>query len=81
MKQVILILILHTYANNDNGIILLSRTQKARDNQKLLKLLSKGFQRSVYWNECETKSDNKNTTNEFRFFLNQVLLKPIGYVF
>ena len=62
-------------------LFLLSRTQKARDNQKLLKLLSKGFQRSVYWNECETKSDNKNTTNEFRFFLNQVLLKPIGYVF
>ena len=62
-------------------LFLLSRTQKARDNQKLLKLLSKGFQRSVYWNECETKSDNKNTTNEFRFFLNQVLLKSIGYVF
>ena len=62
-------------------LFLLSRTQKARGNQKLLKLLSKGFQRSVYWNECETKSDNKNTTNEFRFFLNQVLLKSIGYVF
>ena len=62
-------------------LFLLSRTQKARDNQKLLKLLSKGFQRSVYWNECETKSVNKNTTNEFRFFLNQVLLKSIGYVF
>ena len=62
-------------------LFLLSRTQKARDNQKLLKLLSKVFQRSVYWNECETKSDNKNTTNEFRFFLNQVLLKSIGYVF
>ena len=62
-------------------LFLLSRTQKPRDNQKLLKLLSKGFQRSVYWNECETKSDNKNTTNEFRFFLNQVLLKSIGYVF
>ena len=48
-------------------LFLLSRTQKARDNQKLLKLLSKGFQRSVYWNECETKSDNKiqQTNSDF----------------
>ena len=41
----------------------------ARDNQKLSKLLSKGFERSVYWNEYKTKSDNKNTANEFRYFL------------
>ena len=38
----------------------------ARYNQKLSKLLSKGFERSVYWNENKTKSDNKNRTNEFR---------------
>ena len=38
------------------------------DNKKLSKLLSKGFERSVYWNEYKTKSDNKNTTKEFRFF-------------
>ena len=36
----------------------------ARDYQKLLKLLSKGFERSVYWNEYKTKSKNKNTINE-----------------
>ena len=41
----------------------------ARDNQKLSKLLSKGFERSVYWNGYKTKSENKNTTNEFRYFL------------
>ena len=41
----------------------------ARDNQKLSKLLSKGFEWSVYWNEYKTKSENKNTTNEFRYFL------------
>ena len=41
----------------------------ARDNQKLSKLVSKGFQRSVCWNEYKTKSSNKNTTNEFRFLL------------
>ena len=44
-------------------------TLSARDNQILPKLLSKGFERSVYWNEYKTKSDNKNTTNEFRYFL------------
>ena len=35
-------------------------TLSARDNQKLSKLLSKGFERSVYWNECKTESGNKN---------------------
>ena len=44
-------------------------TITARDNQKLLKLLSKGFEISVYWNKCKTKSENKNTTNEYRPFL------------
>ena len=44
-------------------------TLSARDNRKLSKLLSKGFERSVYWNENKTKSENKNTTNEFRYFL------------
>ena len=43
-------------------------TLSARDNQKLPKLLSKGFERSVYWNEYKTKSENKNTTNELRYF-------------
>ena len=41
----------------------------AKDNQKLSKLLSKGFERSVYWNEYKTKSEGKNTTNEYRYFL------------
>ena len=39
-------------------------TLSARDNQKLSKLASKGFQISVYWNEYQTKRDDKNTTNE-----------------
>ena len=38
-------------------------TLSTRDNQKLSKLLSKGFESSVYWNEYKTKSENKNTTN------------------
>ena len=44
-------------------------TLSARDNQKFPKILSKGFKRSVYWNEYKTKSDNKNMINEFRYFL------------
>ena len=44
-------------------------TLSARDNQKLSKCLSKGFERSVYWNEDKTKSEKKNTTNEYIYFL------------
>ena len=44
-------------------------TLLARDNQKLSKLFSKRFERSVYWNEYQTKSDNKNTTCWYRYFL------------
>ena len=44
-------------------------TLSARDNQKLSKLLSKRFKRPVYWNEYKTKSEIKNTTIEFRYFL------------
>ena len=44
-------------------------TLSTRDNQQLSTLLNKGFERSVYWNEYKTKSENKNTKNEFRYFL------------
>ena len=44
-------------------------TLSARDNQKLSKLLSKGFERSISWNEYKANSENKNMTNEFRYFL------------
>ena len=43
-------------------------TLSAKDSQKLSKLLNKGFEISVYWNEYKTKSDNKNTTSEYRYF-------------
>ena len=33
----------------------------AKDNQKLSKLLSKLSERSVYWTEYKTKSENKKT--------------------
>ena len=41
----------------------------SKRNQKLPKLHVKGFERSGYWNEYETKSYIKNTRNKFRFFL------------
>ena len=34
-------------------------TLSARNNQKLSKLLSKGFKRSVYWNDYKTQSQEK----------------------
>ena len=42
-------------------------TLSVRNNQKLSKLVSKGFERSVYWNEYKTNRENKNTTNEYRY--------------
>ena len=44
-------------------------TLSVRDNQKIWKLLSKGFEKSVYLNEYKTKSENKNMANEYRYFL------------
>ena len=38
-------------------------TLSAKDNKKLLKFLSKGFEKSVYWNKYKTKSENINTTS------------------
>ena len=43
-------------------------TLSARENQKLSRLLSKGFERSVYWNKYKAKNENKNTTNIFRYY-------------
>ena len=66
------------YDNNDINFIFTIKnitlyapvvTLSSRDNRKLSKLLSKGFERSVYWNEYKTKSENKNTTIQFRYFV------------
>ena len=42
-------------------------TLSSKDNQKLSKLLSKGYER--YWNEHKIKSESKNTTNKNSCFL------------
>ena len=53
----------------DTKLYALVKTLSARANQKLSKLLSKGFEKSVYQNEYKMKSGNKNATNEYRYFL------------
>ena len=65
----------------DTKLYVLVVTLSTRDNQKLSQLLSKGVQRSVYWSEYKTKSDNKNTTNELDIFLNPILLGLIDCLF
>ena len=41
----------------------------AKDNQELAKLLSKGFKRLVYLYGYKTKSENKDTANKCRYFI------------
>ena len=36
---------------------------------KTTKSISKGFERSFYWNKYKIKGENKNVTNEYRYFL------------
>ena len=43
-------------------------TLSTRDNQKLSKILSKGFEISVYWNKYKTKNETNTKTNEYRYF-------------
>ena len=67
----------NTNANPNNIIFTIKDTKlyvavvtlSTKDNQKLSKLPSKGFEKSIYHNDYKIKSENKNTTNEFRFFL------------
>ena len=40
----------------------------------LMLILTIRFERSVYWNEYKTKSETKNTTNEYRYFLERNLV-------
>ena len=62
--------------DNANNIILTIKDPKsylpvvsASENQKLSKLLCKGFERSFHWNEYIAKNEKKNATNEYRHFL------------
>ena len=45
-------------------------TLSAKDYQKLSRLLSKGLERPLFWNDqYKTKSENKNTANKYRYFI------------
>ena len=61
----LMLIILFSLSKTQNYMFNLS----ARDNQKLSTLLSKGFERSVCWSEYKTKSENKITTNKYRYIL------------
>ena len=58
-----------TFTIKDTRLYLRVLTLSAEDNQKPSKIFSKGFDRSVYWKEYKTKSENKYMTNEYRYFL------------
>ena len=57
-----------TFILKDSKLYLPVVTQSTKGNQKLSKLLTKGFKRSVHWHEYKTKSENKNSTNECPYF-------------
>ena len=67
----------NTNANSNNIIFtikdvklyVLVVTLSVKDNKKLSKLLSRKFERSVYWNKFKTKNENKNAANEYIYFL------------
>ena len=52
----------------------------AKDNQKLSKLLSKKFKKSLYWNKYKTKSKNTLWHTSTDNFLNQILSSSIESV-
>ena len=58
-----------TFTIKDIKLYVPAITLSAKDNQKLSKILSIGFETLMYWNEYNSKSENKNTTNKYRCFL------------
>ena len=80
-------------AGNDNGngdIIFTIKDTKlcvpvvtlsTRNSQKLTKLLSTGFKRSVYWNEYKKRMKIKIQQMSIDIFSNQTLLELIGCLF
>ena len=58
-----------TFIIKDTKVYIPVVTLSARDDQNLSKFFSNGFERSLYWNEYKTESENENTTNKYRYFL------------
>ena len=61
------------FAIKDTNLYVPVITLSANDNQKLSKILSKGFEISVYWNEYKTKMRIKIRQMSIDIFLNQSL--------
>ena len=57
------------FITNDSKVCVTVVTLSAKDNQKLSKLFIHGFEKLVFWNECKTRCENKNTAKEHRYFL------------
>ena len=68
-----------TFTIKDTKLYVPVVTLSTRGNQKLTKRLSKGFEKSVYRNEYETKCENKDTTNEYRYFLESNFVGVLVY--
>ena len=69
--------VVNTNANPSNIIVIIKETKlhvtavnlSARDNQKAIKTSLEILEKLAYWNEYKTKSENKNTVNKYRYFL------------
>ena len=48
---------------------------------QLSKCLSKGFERSVHWNQHKTKSEKKISQMNIDIFSNQILLDSVDHLF
>ena len=59
---------------NDTKLYVLVVTLSAKDNQKLSKLLSNGFERSGCWNEYKAKRENKKQQMNTNSFSDQILM-------
>ena len=65
LLMIMVMLIIYLYYQRHQIVLTLS----VRENKKLSKHFSKRFEGSDYWNEYKTKRENKNTIDEYRYFL------------
>ena len=69
------------FVTSDSNVCVFAVTLSAKDNQKLSKLFSHGFERLVYWRECKTRYENKNAAKKYRYFLESNLRVNRFFVF
>ena len=69
------------FAIKDTKLSVLVVTLSAKDNQKILKDLSKKFEKSVYWSEYKTIGENKIQQMNIGIFWNKILSELIDYLF